>query len=340
MVDTSAAVGPTAEPCRSGPVHQLPAIRAKQLEHQAPGGGQGGVASRRVVPQDRLHRHQPGPSAERVVGVLQRSRHRRAAHQGGQERASSGRGCPAGRCATMRCGSSSMRSPTISPTSCGPWPWQRRSSPLVAHHPAREAGQDRRQDRAPRPLRRVPAGRGRGAARLVRRDPAPDRAPAAKTAAAPGVSIESNERRQPEGRGVSTIDREPLKGDRNAGRKPEQAVLRNHEARPGHSQANKRLIRLGFRALTVVAADAWCLKGEGMTIALATRPNRPLATSTYRRSVAFRPCGPLRKRGRDDRCRTALARATRTTPGVGARCPASQRVGRHTSCHGSDDGDS
>jgi hypothetical protein len=39
---------------------------------------------------------------------------------------------------------------------------------------AREVGQDRRQDHAPRPLRRLPAGRGGGASGVVRRHPAPD----------------------------------------------------------------------------------------------------------------------------------------------------------------------
>ena len=40
---------------------------------------------------------------------------------------------------------------------------------------SQEAGQDRRQDRAPRPLRGVPAGRGGGAAVAVRDHPAADR---------------------------------------------------------------------------------------------------------------------------------------------------------------------
>ena len=52
---------------------------------------------------------------------------------------------------------------------------------------AREAGEDRRPDRAPRPLRRLPAGRGGGAARAVRRDPAPDRPPA-RTARCGGLT--------------------------------------------------------------------------------------------------------------------------------------------------------
>jgi hypothetical protein len=49
---------------------------------------------------------------------------------------------------------------------------------VVAHDLARETREDRRLDRAPRPLRGLPTGGGRGAARRVRRDPAPDRPPA------------------------------------------------------------------------------------------------------------------------------------------------------------------
>jgi hypothetical protein len=46
---------------------------------------------------------------------------------------------------------------------------------MVADQPAREANQDRREGRQPRPLRHVPAGRGRGVATDVRRDPVADR---------------------------------------------------------------------------------------------------------------------------------------------------------------------
>ena len=46
---------------------------------------------------------------------------------------------------------------------------------VVADQPAGEADQDRCQGRAPRPLRRLPDGRGRGAERTVRENPATDR---------------------------------------------------------------------------------------------------------------------------------------------------------------------
>jgi hypothetical protein len=53
--------------------------------------------------------------------------------------------------------------------------------------PPREAGQDRRQDRASWALRRLPAGRGGSAPRLVRRDPAPDRS--AQAEATPDMMV-------------------------------------------------------------------------------------------------------------------------------------------------------
>ena len=58
---------------------------------------------------------------------------------------------------------------------------------VVAHDLAREARQDRRPDHAPRPLPGLPARRGGGAARPVRRDPAPDR-PLARTARCGGLT--------------------------------------------------------------------------------------------------------------------------------------------------------
>src|SRR5688500_18644377 len=49
-------------------------------------------------------------------------------------------------------------------------------APRAGAGPLGDPGQDRRPDRAPRPLIGVPAGRGGGTTSLVRRDPAPDRA--------------------------------------------------------------------------------------------------------------------------------------------------------------------
>jgi hypothetical protein len=54
---------------------------------------------------------------------------------------------------------------------------------VVADQPAREADQDRREGRQPRPIRHVPARRGRGAPPAIRRNPVADR-PTAGTACA------------------------------------------------------------------------------------------------------------------------------------------------------------
>src|SRR6266702_2566083 len=54
---------------------------------------------------------------------------------------------------------------------------------VVADQPAREADQDRREGRQPRPLRYVSDGRGGGAAADVRRNPVADRATAGTTRA-------------------------------------------------------------------------------------------------------------------------------------------------------------
>jgi hypothetical protein len=46
------------------------------------------------------------------------------------------------------------------------------------------------------------------------------------------MSIRSNDRRQPDGRGAAMLDRELLKRNQSAGHKFENTVLRNHEAYP------------------------------------------------------------------------------------------------------------
>ena len=59
---------------------------------------------------------------------------------------------------------------------------------MVADQPAREADQDRRQGRQPRPLRHLPDGRGRGAERTVRANPAADRRTATSTGSRVGLN--------------------------------------------------------------------------------------------------------------------------------------------------------
>ena len=67
--------------------------------------------------------------------------------------------------------------------------------------PAREAGQDRRQGRAPRPLRRLPDGRGRGAEGDVPGNLAADRWTTTKTG--PSVGTRRGQMRHHDGRSVS-----------------------------------------------------------------------------------------------------------------------------------------
>jgi len=79
-----------------------------------PGRGQGRVAPGRALPTGRLHRDQPDPTQQARGQVLQRPRHRRATHQGGQDALLWTRlSCHAFR--HMRCGSSSTPWPTTSP---------------------------------------------------------------------------------------------------------------------------------------------------------------------------------------------------------------------------------
>ena len=79
---------------------------------------------------------------------------------------------PAGRLPPTRFGSSSMHSPTISATSCVRC---RAYQGVVADEPEGKADQDRRKGRQPRPLRRVPDGRGRHSTANVPGDFAADR---------------------------------------------------------------------------------------------------------------------------------------------------------------------
>ena len=99
---------------------------------------------------------------------------------------------------------------------------------VVPHDLAREAGEDRRQDRAARAVRGLPARRGGGAAGALRRDPAPDR-PLARTAHGSGLTGADHGAASVEGRPCAEGRRDPP-GD------PKQT----HEAAPTFHDARDR----------------------------------------------------------------------------------------------------
>src|SRR4051794_38435403 len=82
-----------------------------------------------------------------------------------------------------------------------------RGGEMVAHDLAREACEDRRPDRAPRAVRGLPARGSGGAADAVRRDPAPDRAPA-RTARGGGLTGADHGTAEAEGEPCAEIDQE------------------------------------------------------------------------------------------------------------------------------------
>ena len=90
---------------------------------------------------------------------------------------SNGPGYHAARSPPMPRGFSSMPSPTIWATSCGHWRCPDGAA-MVADQPAREADQDRCEDRQPWALCHVSAGRGCGTAADVRRHSVADCPPA------------------------------------------------------------------------------------------------------------------------------------------------------------------
>ena len=96
-------------------------LSGRKLDQAAPGDRQGRVASGRALSARRLHRHQH--DADRPSGSSPSTTSAAHASNGSRKaRARSiGRGCHAGRSPPTRCGSSFMRLPTISATSCARW---------------------------------------------------------------------------------------------------------------------------------------------------------------------------------------------------------------------------
>src|SRR6516165_5573107 len=135
-------------------------LSGRKLEQAAPGDCQGRVASRRTLSARRLHRNEHEPPGRARGRVLQQARHVRAMDQGRQ-------------------GRDQMDAPVVpdirgqrraAPTSCARL--QPREFPadagdagadqgLVTDKLEGQADQDRRESREPRPLCRLPNGRGR-----------------------------------------------------------------------------------------------------------------------------------------------------------------------------------
>ena len=115
---------------------------------------------------------------------------------------------------------------------------------MVADHAAREAGQDRRPDRPPWPLRGFQLAEVRSTTSAVRRDLAPDRLAEATLTTAPGMSTASNDRWQPGGRGASMSDREQPEAAQKAG----ASLMRRVDAADGAGSSPRRLAESGGTA--------------------------------------------------------------------------------------------
>ena len=145
-----------------------------KLDQAAPGGRQGRVASGRALSARRLHRHQHGAPGREGRRLLQQARHMRAVDQGGQGRDQMDAAVVPvvrrqRRSASASCAGLQSRQ---LPAHAGD---ARADQRLVADEPEGKADQDRREGRQPRPLRRLPDGRGRHPTANVPRDFAADR---------------------------------------------------------------------------------------------------------------------------------------------------------------------
>ena len=147
--------------------------------------------------------------------------------------------------------------------------------------------QDRREGHQPRPLCRLPDGRGCRAEDAVRRDPAADRRSAATVAAAPGMSIAGNDRWQPDGRGASMSDRERP----NAAQRRARSLMTRVDAADGAGSSPRRLAECGGTTLRLREVMLQCNRRP------ATR--RPAKCGSGRRQRRSTPSGSP---GRRERC--------------------------------------
>jgi DDE family transposase len=148
-----------------------------------------------LYPPRRLHRDEPPPTGQEGRRLLQRARHGRAVHQGGQARGQvdaavvhdlpGQRGAPP----TPRAGLQPGQLPPHARTAG-------RGRAVVADEPAGKGGEDRREGDRPRPLRDLPDGGGGGAARAVRPHLGADRK-ATSARPSPMLTLEGCNARQP-----------------------------------------------------------------------------------------------------------------------------------------------
>jgi hypothetical protein len=136
---------------------------------------------------------------------------------------------------------------------------------LVADKPEGEVDQNWREGGGPQPLCRLPDGRGCSAEGAVRRDPAAYRRSAATVAATSGMSIASDDRWQPVGRGVSMNDRDRPKAAQKAGAN----LMGRVDAANGAGSRSRRLPHaandaqsaLGRRPFGEVPSNLRCRRG-------------------------------------------------------------------------------
>src|SRR5450830_961463 len=149
-------------------------LSGAKLEDTAPRGGEGRVAPGPALSNGWIHRHQPVATGRAGRRLLQQARDVRAMDQGRQGRDQVDAAVMLlvrrQRCASSAsCAGLQSRQLHADAGSAGG------DRAVVADQPAGKTGEDRRQGRAPWPLRHLPDGRDRGAEGIVPEDSAADR---------------------------------------------------------------------------------------------------------------------------------------------------------------------
>ena len=145
-----------------------------------------------------------------------------------------------------------------------------RRPPLVADRPAREARQDRREDRAPRTVRHVPDGQSRGPARAVHRYSASHRPPQTETD--PGMIGEKSLQRTADRTGAArSVDKRTV----SRRRRGDLSVFRLRRHAVGRQTPTGLRIET-FRVRLQALGRALWGKSGGICARYATRPRSTL----------------------------------------------------------------